>query len=151
MYFTALSADSVTTALAGIWTDTDFPLFRFRNTIPPIAPIFVTSLLNALLLDDGFVSTIIRTTPCGDLTIAFSKSGDILLRRVCEESAKTLWRPIGRPVIMKENTKTDAVSKVITILVVFFLFALKFPMKVPARGRMSVRRNPSVRGAFTVF
>jgi len=60
---TALSLDSVTTELAGIWTDTDFPLLRFRNTIPPIVVIFESSLLNALLLDDGFVSTIIRTGP----------------------------------------------------------------------------------------
>src|SRR5712691_704009 len=89
-----------------------------------------------------------RTAPPGELTIALSRSGDILLRRVLE-FANTGRAPVGRPVIRKENTRIATVSRLRTPLVVILL-ALNFLNEEPVR-RMSDRRNPSVTGALTVF
>jgi len=111
-------------------------------------PILVASLPKVLLLDDAFVSTMTRTLLPGELTIALSRSGDILLLRVLE-FANTDRDPVGRPVIRKENTRMAAVSRLRTLLVVILL-ALNFLNEEPVR-RMSDRRNPSVTGALTVF
>jgi len=89
-----------------------------------------------------------RTVPPGELCIALSRSGDILLRRVLE-FADTDRVPVGRPVIRKENTRIATVSRLRTPFVVILL-ALNFLNEGPAR-RMSDRRNPSVTGALTVF
>lgn len=146
-----VSLCSAKSALAGIWIDTDLPALKLRNTNPPIVDILETNLLTTLAVDKAFVSMITRTISRGLLTIAFSRADDILLRRVAEgeafkDCAKTLCPPVGRPVIDKENTRIAPAIRVTTLLVVFF--ALKVE---PVRGRISVRRNPSVRGALTFF
>ena len=102
-----------------------------------------------MLFDEDFVSTITRTVLLGELLIAACKSGEI--RRLCEfDSACTDRTPDENP-----GRKADSNNAVMrserTLLVTLLLFAPTFPNGESVRGRMSERRNPSVRGALTVF